>query len=524
MRAASGIDRADAEATEPPPRAAVPARGHASRAQPGRSAESGRSRAARSPPRCCSRPQSSGSRPTSSGCSPSSSSAATSSRCAPSGSASRARSSGSCWRWRCSGPAPAVAMGIACASVDAVRGRIRGSLLLNNLATYAFFPLLGGVVLHRLADDRIADEGGYALAVFAVFVGANVLNFVLIAGHTVYLRGGSLAELFRTVYMPVFPWELATASLTAMTIYALRGHYGDYGASAIGLFALALGICQLLLRSLLEGQAHGEEVIRRTDQLDIRHEGMVGLLLETLALRDPSRRPPRRGGRALRAPARQGGRPAAARAGDRAHGRPAARHRQGGAARPHPARPQRAARRRAAAGRAPSVRRGASCCCASRAWARWRRGARPPRADRRPRLPRRPRRRRHPDDRADPRDRRGLRRPDGAGLLQDPARRRPRPRTSCAGSPAASSTAGSCGCSSPRCCAASSFDHEGRIADLETELQLQRQMRGVLDQPLVLGPPTARARARTRSRCRRSRRAGSRAGAGGRSPRCCPTG
>ena len=72
----------------------------------------------------------------------------------------------------------------------------------------------------------------------------------------------------------------------------------------------------------------------------------------------------------------------------------------------------------------------------------------------------------------------------------------------------------------------SAFDHEGRIADLETELQLQRQMRGVLDQPLVLGPPTrlARARARTRSRRRRSRRAGSRGGAGGRSPRCCPTG
>jgi hypothetical protein len=34
------------------------------------------------------------------------------------------------------------------------------------------------------------------------------------------------------------------------------------------------------------------------------------------------------------------------------------------------------------------------------------------------------------------------------------------------------------------------IDHEGRIADLETELQIQRRMRGVLDQPLVLGPPT----------------------------------
>ena len=182
------------------------------------------------------------------------------------------------------GPAPAAAMGLAGASVDAFRGRIRGSFLLNNLATYAFFPLVGALVLMGLEELMSQDEGGYALAVFAVFVGANVLNFVLIAGHTVYLRGGSLTVLFRTVYLPVLPWELATASLTAMTVYAFE----VYGTTVIGLFALALGVCQLLLRSLLEGQAHGEEVIRRTDQLDIRHEGMVGLLLETLALRDPT--------------------------------------------------------------------------------------------------------------------------------------------------------------------------------------------------------------------------------------------
>jgi putative nucleotidyltransferase with HDIG domain len=182
------------------------------------------------------------------------------------------------------GPAPATAMGLACALVDAIRGRIRGALLLSNLATYAFFPVLGGAILMWLQDGGVAEDGGYAIAVFAVFVGANVLNFVLIAGHTVYSNGGSLVQLFRTVYMPVFPWELATASLTAMTIYA----YEVYGASVIGLFALTLGMCQFLLRSLLEGQAYGEEVVRRTDQLDVRHEGMVGLLLETLALRDPT--------------------------------------------------------------------------------------------------------------------------------------------------------------------------------------------------------------------------------------------
>jgi putative nucleotidyltransferase with HDIG domain len=182
------------------------------------------------------------------------------------------------------GPAPAVALGLAAACVDAVRGRTRGSYLISNLATYAFFPLLGGILLQWVSDHGIADRGSYALWVLAVFIAANVLNFVLIAGHAVLLRGGSLLELFRTVYLPVLPWELATASLTGMAVYGFE----VYGAGAIGLFALALGVLLLLLKTLLEGQAHGEEVIRRTDQLDVRHEGMVGLLLETLALRDPT--------------------------------------------------------------------------------------------------------------------------------------------------------------------------------------------------------------------------------------------
>src|SRR5919201_273902 len=182
------------------------------------------------------------------------------------------------------GPAPAGTMGIACASVDAVRGRTRGLYLLNNLATYAFFPVVGALALEALADLGMANDGGAAIAVFAVFVGANLLNFGMIAGNTVYLRGGSLREMFLTVFMPVFPWELATASLTAMAVLGFE----LYGAGVIGLFALALAICQLLLRSLLRGHENGEEVLRRKDQLDVRHEGMVGLLLETLALRDPS--------------------------------------------------------------------------------------------------------------------------------------------------------------------------------------------------------------------------------------------
>lgn len=182
------------------------------------------------------------------------------------------------------GPAPAVAMGVASATADAVRGRPRGTYLLNNLVTYATFPLLGGVALGWLESTGLGHEGGLAVAVFVVFMLANVLNFTMIAGHTVFLRGGSLLDMFATVYRPVLPWELATASITAMAVYGFE----LYGSGIIGLFALALGVCQLLLRALLEGQAHGEEVLRRTDQLDVRHEGMVGLLLETLSLRDPT--------------------------------------------------------------------------------------------------------------------------------------------------------------------------------------------------------------------------------------------
>jgi putative nucleotidyltransferase with HDIG domain len=175
-------------------------------------------------------------------------------------------------------------MGVLCSVGDAARSRTRGIYLLNNVVTYATFPLLGGVLLEWIQSSGATPDGGYAIAVFGVFIAANALNFTMIAGHTVLLRGGSLSEMFRTVYLPVLPWELATASLTAMAVYGFE----VYGAGVVGLFALALGVCQLLLRALLEGHAHGEEVERGRVQLDVRHEGMLGLLLETLALRDPS--------------------------------------------------------------------------------------------------------------------------------------------------------------------------------------------------------------------------------------------
>ena len=182
------------------------------------------------------------------------------------------------------GPAPAAIIGLGCAVTDALHSRTRGVSVLGNAAIYTFFPLLGALILEVIEPATRAQQGEFALSVFVVFCLTNVLNFTMVAGHIVLTRGGSLREMFQRVFLPVLPWELATGSITAVAVYGFE----LYGIGIVALFVLALGVCQLLLRSLLRGNEHGEEVIRRKDQLDVRHEGMVGLLLETLALRDPT--------------------------------------------------------------------------------------------------------------------------------------------------------------------------------------------------------------------------------------------
>jgi putative nucleotidyltransferase with HDIG domain len=182
------------------------------------------------------------------------------------------------------GPAPAVVIGLGCALTDALHARTRGVAVLGNAAIYTFFPLLGALILDAVQPFAEGQRGGFALSVFLVFCLTNVLNFTLVAWHIVLTRGGSLREMFERVFLPIVPWELVTGSITAMAVYGFE----LYGTGLVALFVLALGVCQLLLRALLRGHEHGEEVIRRKDQLDVRHEGMVGLLLETLALRDPT--------------------------------------------------------------------------------------------------------------------------------------------------------------------------------------------------------------------------------------------
>src|SRR3954468_18330702 len=72
------------------------------------------------------------------------------------------------------GPAPAAFLGLASALIDALRRKVRGTYLLNNLLTYTTFPLLGGIALSAIHNTN-PEESGYAVAVFVVFLAANLM-------------------------------------------------------------------------------------------------------------------------------------------------------------------------------------------------------------------------------------------------------------------------------------------------------------------------------------------------------------
>jgi putative nucleotidyltransferase with HDIG domain len=184
------------------------------------------------------------------------------------------------------GPAPAVAIGVACAVSDGLRSHHSRSFLASNLATYATFPLLGALALDLLSSPAAATgpDAGYAVLVLAVFLAANALNFVLIAGHVALLRRTSLLAMVRSVFVPMLPWEVVTGLVTAIAVLG----YQHSGIGVIAAFALALGICQVLLQALVEGQHNSERLTEQERETGVRHERMLGLMLHTLSLRDPT--------------------------------------------------------------------------------------------------------------------------------------------------------------------------------------------------------------------------------------------
>ena len=181
------------------------------------------------------------------------------------------------------GGPPAALIGVVTIFVGWLNSRNEWHLLLNNLFTYASFPLVCGLAFQHLVKglNMTADDPAFYLLVLALFQVALALNFVLIAGYGAYVERVPFVSKLR-VLPPVLPSELASAVMAVGVAYI----YHRIGLSAIALFGVVLVIFQYLLGQLLISQQRAEEVERRSKQLASFQVGMLSALLRTLDLRD----------------------------------------------------------------------------------------------------------------------------------------------------------------------------------------------------------------------------------------------
>lgn len=181
------------------------------------------------------------------------------------------------------GGPPAALIGVVTILVGWLFSRTELHLLLNNLFTYAFFPLVCGYAFQHLAEGLAVspDDPAFYLMVLALFQVALALNFVLIAGYGAYIDKVPFVRALK-VLPPVLPSELASAVMAVGVAYI----YHRIGLSAIALFGVVLIIFQYLLGQLLISQQRAEELERRSKQLASFQVGMLSALLRTLDLRD----------------------------------------------------------------------------------------------------------------------------------------------------------------------------------------------------------------------------------------------
>ena len=171
------------------------------------------------------------------------------------------------------GPAPAAAIGITSVLLDQLRVRTPGPLLLANLATFATFPLIGGLIID--AADVNPTSAAFPLLVMGVFLLTNLLNFAMIGGHHAFATRVSLWGEFRKIFIPVLPSEVLSGALCAL----VAAFYVRTGVAAIALMLLVLLVFQYLLRELLLSR-------ERAERLAALQIGVLVSMIETLALRD----------------------------------------------------------------------------------------------------------------------------------------------------------------------------------------------------------------------------------------------
>ncbi len=181
------------------------------------------------------------------------------------------------------GPAPAVLVGISGIAFDAFRTNLVAWKLLVNVTAYAVFPVIAALAFRALEPALDADaELARASAVVALFMSANVLNFVLIAVPGSVVERRSIAEGFRRVLLPLLPSQLAAGVLTAIVCMIFE----QAGLPALAMAGVVALVFQHLLRTTMLSVERANELEVRTRELAGLQMGLITTVLRTLSMRD----------------------------------------------------------------------------------------------------------------------------------------------------------------------------------------------------------------------------------------------
>ena len=182
------------------------------------------------------------------------------------------------------GPAPAAALAVGAALVDTVVCRPSLDRAVVNVATYATFSVLGGLVMNALSggpEPNFANPLWFSALVFFTFLATNTLNFAMIAAGTAFGYRVPIPLMLRS-FATALPSEFATALLTAGTAYTYR----QMGFGSVGLATIVLLIFLYILRTSVKAQERGEELEVRTKELASLQVGLLSTVLQTLSMRD----------------------------------------------------------------------------------------------------------------------------------------------------------------------------------------------------------------------------------------------
>ncbi len=182
------------------------------------------------------------------------------------------------------GPAPAAVIAVAAVLAWSAMVRTPWPLVLNNVTALTTYPVVGALLIEAFGERGASADSRLSTApiVFGVYLAVNFLNFLLIVGYLCLRDRTSLLDAIRRLYLPVFPWQVATGTLTAGTVLA----YQEIGLLAVGLLAVTLLSYTYLLGAVVDAQRQRDEMREQVEELEALHSGVIRVIVETLGMRD----------------------------------------------------------------------------------------------------------------------------------------------------------------------------------------------------------------------------------------------